>query len=103
MAQVKQAHKAHNRAMRRSVFPVVIVGVILVVIPLVLVIAAPQSIGTVASFMAALILFPVVLACLIPYAILIALIVGMVWVNRKASFVLDTILRFSYSVNTTAV
>jgi hypothetical protein len=101
MAQVQQAHSLHRRQVTlRVILPVALAGIVLVSIPLVIVIRAPQSIGTVASFLAAFfLLLPMVVLCIVPYALLLVLIAGMAIVNRRASAFLDVVLGYSYQIN----
>jgi hypothetical protein len=100
---VKQ--QARERVRREVLLPILLVAaLIFVVLPLALLgTMSAAGVATVANFMAAIfILIPLVLLCIVPYALLIAAIFGMTIVNRRVPRLLGGVRNTMYQVNAAA-
>jgi hypothetical protein len=95
---VEQSTRAENKARHRRqvrlqiLAPVIIPAAIVALLMIVLFIALkPPQLAVVANCMSVLILLPLVLVCLVPQVLMIALMFGTKWSLNKSSSLLDSL------------
>jgi hypothetical protein len=100
-AIVRERHK--RAVLTRIIAPVAAAAVLLVVVAAIIALAmSTRQISVVASFMSLLILVPMVLVCLIPYVLIVAMFAGTRKLYFKLPGVLSTARSAAHRVNLTA-